>query len=97
MLLPFQGVSRSRALLFHLKARGRRIDEVTKDMVFDAFDRAGVPKVVVKGAIDASVEELPTCIERAAADLNNEGFSEAKIIAGKMLEGARRRLKVLKN
>ncbi len=74
----------------------RRIDEVTKDTVFDAFDRAGVPKVVVKGAIDASIEELPACIEWAAADLASEGFPEAKAIAGKMLEGAHKRLEVLK-
>ena len=74
----------------------RRIDEVTKGMVFDAFERAGIPKVVVKGAIDASIEELPACIERAAADLASEGFPGAKAIAGKMLEGAYKRLEVLK-
>lgn len=74
----------------------RRIDEVTKGMVFDAFERAGIPKVVVKGAIDASIEELPACIERAAADLISEGFPEAQTIADKMLEGAYKRLDVLK-
>lgn len=75
----------------------RRIDEVTKDMVLDTFGCAGIPKVVVNGAIDASVEELPACIERAAADLTKEGFTEAEEIVGKMLEGARRRLEVLKD
>ena len=65
-------------------------------MVFDAFERAGIPKVVVKGAIDASVEELPACIERAAADLISEGFPEAGIIACEILEGAHKRLEVLK-
>lgn len=74
----------------------RRIDEATKGMVFDAFERAGIPKVVVKGAIDASVEELPACIERAAADLISEGFPEAGIIACEILEGAHKRLEVLK-
>ena len=51
----------------------------------------------MKGAIDACAEELSACIERAAADLISDGFPEADAIAGKMLEGAHGRLKVMKN
>ena len=73
----------------------RRIDDVTREMVFDAFERAGISKAVVKGALTAVIEELPGCIESAASGLADEGFPEAKELAGKMVEGACKRVDVL--
>lgn len=73
----------------------RRINDVTREMVFDAFERAGISKAVVKGALAAVIEELPGCIESAASGLADEGFPEAKEMAGKMVEGACKRIDVL--
>lgn len=74
----------------------RRLCDVTRDMVFDTFAAVGVPDAIVRGAIGDTVKEISHCIERAASDLVNEGFPEARDVVDLMRGGMEERLAVLK-
>ena len=65
-------------------------------MVFDTFAAVGVPDAIVRGAIGDTVKEISHCIERAASDLVNEGFPEARDVVDLMRGGMEERLAVLK-
>lgn len=70
----------------------RKIDEVHRDMVFEAFEKAGISRKLVDGAIREACSELPGYLQVAASMLAEEGFPEAQVLAKSMEPGMKQRL-----
>ena len=71
----------------------RRIDDVTRSMVFNQMSEAGLPEGIVTGMIADTCNEVPDALRDAARGLKEEGFPEAEKMFEKIIPGVRERLK----
>lgn len=70
----------------------RKIDDVTRSMIFSQMGEAGLPKGIVTGMIADTCNEVPDALRDAAQGLKREGFPEAETMFEKIIPGVQERL-----